>query len=143
MTKDQVLALPAATADEYVAEQVMQWARAASVVVTGGLSIENGWVENAGSSDVIRRDGSPVSAPNYRLLPVVQTPAFDGADWPQRIIAKMLERGFRFQAQRVGAEVLAAFHAPAATPAEVEAAACGSASAGDAVRRAALFAVQA
>jgi hypothetical protein len=143
MTKEEVLALAPAAADEYVAEQVMQWERSARVATTdGGVTIEDCWVETVGAVDVSRRDGSVVRAPDQKLRPVVQTPAFDAADGPQRIIDKMLARGFQFQAQQAGPQVAAAFHLPAATPEQIAAASCAAATTGDAVRRAALFAVQ-
>lgn len=139
-TKAQILAAPPSVVDDYVAEQVMQWSRAASVRLLSGASVDQAtMVENTGNSAVSRVDGSAVQngAPNFVLY--TKPPDFASADWPQRIIHKMAQRGYTFEYRIVGENAAAVFYQGTrpASPDYVEVP-----NGGDAVRRAALLAVQ-
>lgn len=139
-TKPQILAAPANVVDDYVAEQVMQWSRAASVRLLNGAAVdEPTMVQNTSNSPVSRVDGSAVQngAPNYVLYQ--QPPDFAGADWPQRVIHHMAGRGYTFEYRIISGNAAAVFYQGArpASPDFLEVA-----NGGDAVRRAALLAVQ-
>lgn len=142
MTKAQVLALPNAHRDDYVAEQVMQWGRAASVNLDGGaVEVPNGaWTRNSGNTAVTRRDGSTFGpAPNYDVLAVDNTPDFAAGTYPQQVLFRMIARNFVWEIGRSGvnASVLCFTGARPAVPDPVV-----LPDLGDAIVRAALVAVQ-
>lgn len=140
-SKTQILAAPANVVDDYVGEQVLQWSRAASVAV-GSTAVEAAFVENKGNTALSRVDSTAIAggAPNYFLRPFpVQTPNFAREDWPQRIIHHMAGRGFTFEYKLIAGNAAAVFYSGIrpALPDFVE-----LLDGGDAVRRAALLAVQ-
>jgi hypothetical protein len=138
-TKAQILAAPAAQVDDYVAESVMQWSRAASVKLGTTSTDTPTLVENTGNSPVSRVDNTQVAGggPNYQLR--AKPPDFSREDWPQKVIHKMALRGFSFEYKVSGSDAAAVFYT-GARPGSPDYVVLPDP--GDAVRRAALVAVQ-
>jgi len=137
LTKAQILALPDNVVNDLVAEQVMQWTRGASLATPdGGISMPDGaFQDNTGNVNVTRPDGTVVSAPVWMVRPMGQLPNFALDEWVLSIMRKMAIRNFTLTLLRSGANVSVSFLPAGADPVVL-------AVAGDAVRRAALFAVQ-
>jgi hypothetical protein len=143
-TKAEILAMPSNVVDEYVAESVLQWGRAltAEVINSDGqikASIAQAWAENKGGAQGTRADASTFTGPQYRLLPVADTPRFAVDPWPLRIVAKMAARGYTLELKASGGNAAAVFYTGTRPPTPDYVV---LPDAGDAVRRAALVAVQ-
>jgi hypothetical protein len=139
LTKVQVLALGDAQSNDMVAEQVMQWARLGSLkLADDSFNISRMcWAENLGNTAEQRGDGTVASVPNYaiRLTP----PQFDSEEWSTKIMDKMCRRGFKMALERnnVTGDWSCSFTPLAGVPDAIV-----LSNPLDAIRRAALFAVQ-
>jgi hypothetical protein len=112
------------------------------VSANGAPVVAAAFVQNDGNTPLQRPDNSAVlnGGPNYVLRPYpAQTPNFAREDWPQRIIHYMAGRGYTFEYRIIGPNAAAVFYQGArpASPDYVE-----IPDGGDAVRRAALLAMQ-
>lgn len=136
--KLQILAMSPATVDQYVAEQVFQWALGASVKLdSGGVEVGPCFLENLGMQQIGRPDGTRVDAAQYSLHPM-PAPDFTSSDWPGKIIDHMARRGFRFDYRRISPNAAAVFFTTPSSPEQY----IELPDPDDAVRRAALLAVQ-
>jgi hypothetical protein len=139
-TKAQIEALSSEQVDDYVGELVMQWGRASSVAVEGGaFVVRPAWTANSGNTTSTRRDGTTYSAPNFVVYSEGATPKFHEPAWQERIIQKMNKRGFRLELEQSVDSTSAWFYpvGPRGTPNPIV-----HADQGEAVKRAALLAVQ-
>lgn len=146
-TKAEILAMSGTVVDEYVLEQVMQFGRATNLGGSGGqVQAPESWIESGPSAPWTRADGSSApAAPSYIVWvrTVLGSEGLDNLTWMQRITAAMGARGFRlnlFQSA-VGGPWTAAY-GPAAGGAPATTIQITVPKMEDAVRRAALLAVQ-
>ena len=136
-TKAEIEALPPRHVDDYVTEQVLGWSHAARVVL-GGTSSEHSWVEQAGQEQVTRADGKTLQAPIYELRPVATgTPDFAEVENVNRVLKAMLKASYELELKASGSDVSASFIQSGGTHDPIV-----TGTAPDAIRRAALLAVQ-
>ena len=145
LTKADIVALPDGTVNDLAAEQVLGWMRAGGLSIgeNASISTDEAWLEAATLSTVTRADGSTVQVPSYLVHPRAQMPDFVTGVWPLAIMRRMAARGLRMIFQAAGNGYACAFVLPTATSAEILAASVTAATVADAIRRAALLAVQA
>jgi len=139
--KRDILGMPGAVVDEYVCEEVLGWARAAAARLGGASIEETAWVETLGSSAVTRRDGTKTTAPRYGMVAVAGgTPDFADAGEVVQILEAMARAGYELRFTWAEEAFRASY---ATSPGDHgDATEIALPSAPDALRRAALLAVQ-
>lgn len=132
LTQDDILSMDDRAVDHAIAEHVMGWKRLASLRC-GATGVDAAWLAEVGRGLM-----GEVDAPHCVVYPSGQVPDFASPEWAMVLVARMAALGFALSVS--GGDVL--FYKGSVPKARRSAAEASAPRLEDAIRRAALLAVQ-